>query len=136
MALDINRALLYGNPDGTWRDSRNAKQYLTIVDGVVGGEGNGPLSPDEVQSRVLVAGRNPATVDAVACRLMDFDSKSLPIVREAFAQHRWPIADGGMEEIMVMDKRVGRIVPLKEVRPALTGGFKPHFGWIGSIEEK
>jgi uncharacterized protein (DUF362 family) len=134
MALDINRALLYGNPDGTWRDSEYPKQYLTIVDGIIGGEGNGPLCPDDVQSKVLIAGGNPATVDAVACRLMGFDSKSLPILREAFAQHRLPIADHNMEEITVVDERVGRIVPLKEVTPAVTGGFKPHFGWIGQLE--
>lgn len=136
MALDINRALLYGNPDGTWRDSESPKQYLTIVDGIIGGEGNGPLYPDEVQSKVLIAGRNPATVDAVACRLMGFDPKSLSILREAFAKHRWPIADRNMGQIMVMDERVGWTVRLKEVIPAVTGGFKPHFGWVGSIEEK
>jgi hypothetical protein len=48
MVLDLNRALLYGNMDGSWREAGQAKNYLTIVDGIVGGDGNGPLYPAPV----------------------------------------------------------------------------------------
>jgi uncharacterized protein (DUF362 family) len=131
MALDLNRALLYGNPDGTWRESSGpAKRYLAMVDGIVGGQGNGPLCPDPAPSKVLFGGRNPAVIDAVAARLMDFDPDSLPIVAGAFASHRWPIADRSMEAIMVADgRRDGRSIPLAEIEPAIAGGFEPHFGW-------
>jgi glycosyltransferase involved in cell wall biosynthesis len=50
MVLDLNHALLYGNMDGSWREAGQAKNYLTIVDGIVGGEGNGPLCPAPVKS--------------------------------------------------------------------------------------
>jgi uncharacterized protein (DUF362 family) len=129
MALDLNRALLYGNPDGTWREAGERKPYLAIVDGIVGGEGNGPLSPDPVDSNVIIIGTDPAAVDAVACKLMGFDPMKVPIVREAFATHRWPIATCRMSEIEVQDDRVGRVIPLDEVQPAVPGGFRPHFGW-------
>ena len=73
MALDLNRSLLYGNPDGSLREAGKAKHYLAIVDGIIGGQGNGPLCPDPVGSNVLIAGTDPAAVDAVAARLMGFD---------------------------------------------------------------
>lgn len=135
MALDLNRALLYGNPDGTWREAGQTKRCLTIVDGIIGGEGNGPLCPDPVDSGVMIVGQDPAVVDAVACRLMGFDPERVPIVREAFAAHRWPISNQTLPEIQVHDERVGKLVPLREVAPAVPGGFKPHFGWTNLGKE-
>jgi uncharacterized protein (DUF362 family) len=130
MALDLNRALLYGRADGSWRDAGRARHYLAIVDGVIGGQGNGPLCPDPADSRVLLAGRDPAAVDALACRLMGFDPADLPIVAHAFEPHRWPITRTRLDGLRVFDARVGAELALSEVAPALPGGFTPHFGWL------
>jgi len=43
---------------------------LTVVDAVVGMEGNGPGSGDPVPIGTLLAGSNPLAVDAVACELV------------------------------------------------------------------
>lgn len=131
MALDLNRALFYGNLDGTWREAGNRKHFLCIVDGIVGGEGDGPTRPNPVKSKVLVAGSNPAEIDATVSRLMGFEPSMIPLVRESFALHRWPISSRNLEEIEVDDLRCGssgRIL-LKNVAPAVPGGFEPHFGW-------
>jgi len=129
MALDLNRALLYGRSDGSWSDGVQTRRYLAIVDGIVGGQGNGPLCPDPADSRVLLAGRDPAAVDAVACRLMGFDPAELPIVAHAFAAHRWPIARQPLDAIRVRDERVGAELALRDLALAVPGGFTPHFGW-------
>ena len=129
MALDLNRALLYANSDGTWRDRDHPKTYLAIVDGITGGQGNGPLCPDPVQSNVLVSGTNPAEVDAVVSKLMGFNPCQIPIVRSAFDAHCWPIATKPMGSISVFDGRVGHELDLDGIAPAVTGGFVPHFGW-------
>jgi uncharacterized protein (DUF362 family) len=131
MALDLNRVLMYGNPDGTFREAAHPKPYLTIVDGVVGGEGNGPLDPDPVTSRVLICSDNPGEADAVAAKLMGFAIDRLSIVREAFTEHRWPIAKGRTSDIQVYDSRIAKQVALDDIEPALPGGFRPHFGWPG-----
>ena len=129
MALDLNRCLLYGNRDGTWREYGARKRYLSIMDGVLGGEGNGPLCPEAVRAGVLVSAVNPAVLDAVAARLMGFPLDALPIVTRAFDDHRWPIADRRIEDIIIDDGRVGRSVTLRDLETAVPGGFKPHFGW-------
>lgn len=129
MALDLNRGLLYANPDGTWREPSEAKRYLAIVDGIVGGQGNGPICPEGVDSGVLLGGDNPAVVDAVAAKLIGFGPDDLPIVRHAFDKHRWPIADREMASVRVEDGRAGATIPLEAVKAAVPGGFEPHFGW-------
>ena len=112
------------------REANAPKPYLGIVDGIIGGEGNGPLCPDAVSSGVLIAGDNPAELDAVACRLMGFEPAAVPLVREAFdLEHRWPIARCPMAEVRVWDERVQAEISLSAVSPAIAGGFRPHFGW-------
>ncbi|KYK37102.1 MAG: hypothetical protein AYK18_10845 [Theionarchaea archaeon DG-70] len=46
---------------------------LTIIDGITGGEGMGPLSSDPVNFQTLIASGNVVVADAVACTLMGFD---------------------------------------------------------------
>jgi len=136
MVHDLNRALLYGNPDGTWRRPSEAKNCLIIVDGIVSGEGNGPLEADAVRSRVLFAGDNAAEVDAVACKLMGFNPNLIPLVREAFAPHSLPLCSQRMTDVTVSDGRVGKKIPLEEVVPAIPEGFRPHFGWKNILSRR
>ena len=86
---------------------------------------------DEHVSRLLLAGRDPAVVDAVAARLMGFDPLGIPIVAHAFEPHRWPITGRSPASIRVHDGRLGRELALSELAPAIPGGFTPHFGWSG-----
>ncbi|HOX28620.1 MAG TPA: DUF362 domain-containing protein, partial [bacterium] len=51
MVLDLNRALLYGDANGLL-DPGGKKRYLAIIDGIVGGQGNGPLEPDAAAAGV------------------------------------------------------------------------------------
>jgi len=129
MSLDLNRALLFGNSDGRIVPGRRRK-YIAIVDGIVSGEGNGPISPKKVSAGVLLSSTDPAAVDAVAARLMGFDIAQLPIVREAFARHELPISDGTIDDVRVSQVDAVGNVGLQEVRPAIGRSFEPHFGWL------
>src|SRR5580658_3188065 len=52
------------------------KQFA-IVDGILGMEGNGPIQGTPKHVGVLVAGRDPAAVDATCCRVMGIDPKAI-----------------------------------------------------------
>lgn len=134
MALDLNRALLYGNRDGSLRSATQPKRYFCIVDGIIGGEGNGPIDPDPVASNVIIAGGNPAEVDAVAAKLMGFAIDRVPIVIRAFDDHEWPIACTPLDELRCFDERFDLELSIHEVPPALPGGFRPHPGWPDVIQ--
>jgi uncharacterized protein (DUF362 family) len=48
-------------------------RHFAIVDGIVGMEGNGPIQGTRKYAGVLVAGADPAAVDATCCRIMRID---------------------------------------------------------------
>lgn len=56
---------------------------FTIVDGIVGMEGNGPIQGTAVNAGVLIFGDDPVAVDATAARLMQIDPAKVNYLREA-----------------------------------------------------
>lgn len=56
---------------------------LTIVDGILAMEGDGPNSGTPRQLNWLLAGENPVAVDLVAARLIGIATELLPVEREA-----------------------------------------------------
>jgi hypothetical protein len=96
--LDLNRILLYGRSDGTLADEPQ-REVVHVVDAVVAGQGDGPLAPEPLPLRMLLAGRNPAAVDWVAARLLGYDPLRIPIAREAFGRFRWPLTTFGQADV-------------------------------------
>jgi uncharacterized protein (DUF362 family) len=68
-ARDLNTILLYADEDGQLQP-RRTRGYVAIVDGIVGGEAEGPVRPRPRPANVLMGGEEPLSVDVVACRLM------------------------------------------------------------------
>ena len=58
--------------------------YLTVVDGIIAGEGNGPMSPDPKACGVIIAGTHPVAVDCAAATLMGFDWQKLRLLKNSF----------------------------------------------------
>jgi len=104
MVLDLNQAFF-----------QKPRRYLSIVDGIIAGDGNGPMEADAKPCGVLLAGTNPAAVDFVCAKLMGFDWQKLPMIREGLRQF------GVKPEDIKAD--IGE--PFR---------FTPHFGWKGHIE--
>lgn len=53
------------------------KPDLTIVDGAIGQDGDGPLYGRQANLGVLLAGRDSLTIDLVACKLVNVDPRSI-----------------------------------------------------------
>lgn len=135
MVLDLNRCLLYGNSDGTFR-AHSPKRYYTVVDGLVGMEGMGPMQGDPVQSGVVLGGADPAAVDMVAARVMGFDWRKIPVIREAFNLKTMPITSLTPEDVVVQSDIPGWSGRFLDIEPNEFLHFRPHFGWKGHIEYK
>lgn len=56
------------------------KPDLTLIDGIVGGNGPCPAPVYPVNSNMLIAGSNPVETDRAAVRFMGFDPKSIPLL--------------------------------------------------------
>ncbi len=135
MCLDL-KVLLYGNPDGTLRapTAGNRKRHYVLVDGILAGEGRGPMNPDPVDAGIVVFGVHPPSVDAACAYLMGFDPDKVPIVRQAFLCSHLPLAESRWQDVRLVSERPAWNGLLPEIGDAATFHFTPHFGWTGQIE--
>lgn len=63
---------------------------FTIVDGIIGLEGDGPASGNARPLGVLLASANPAAIDVVAARMLGFKPLEVPTVRLTLARGMTP----------------------------------------------
>jgi len=134
MVLDLNRALLYADTDGRLHD-QPVRRFFSIVDGIIAGEGNGPLDPTPKSCGLIVAGFNSLAVDTACARLMGFDMSRIPLLREAFQHHPLPLMRHGADAIECFinsSEDAGSLASLD----GTCSPFVPHFGWTGRIEAR
>jgi len=138
MCCDLNRCLYYSDARGLHLDApAPVRTVLTIIDGVLAGEGEGPLATSDVPLGAVIAGTDPVAVDLVAVRLMGFDERKLEKLRG-------PMEDEGPRITAVRradDVRVGEVArgAARPVDRALDeiGWERPfvaHAGWLGHVE--
>ncbi|MGE4178393.1 MAG: DUF362 domain-containing protein [Limisphaerales bacterium] len=132
MVLDLNKCLL--GFDGEGKPRQTPRRYLAVVDGVVGGDGNGPMAPDPHPCGLLLAGTHPLAVDCAAATFMGFDWTKIRMLRGAFAM-RPPYAPGFEPSALRICSNVptwnGPLTTIDRVFE-----FRPHFGWVGAIERR
>lgn len=132
MVLDLNKCLF--SFDGAGERRSKPVRYLAVVDGIIGGEGNGPMAPDAKPCGVIIAGTHPLAVDGVAATLMGFDPQRIRMLKNGFAMRELNFAPFKLEDIEVISNKPawnGRLTAMEE-----TFAFKPHFGWTGAIENQ
>ena len=132
MVVDLNKCLFHF--DGKGRPRTEPLRYLAVVDGIIAGEGNGPMAPDPKPCGMILAGTNPVAVDSVCCALMGFDWRKLKMLAGAFAVRTKKIAAFAHDEIRVVSNDATKTKMLGEYRKEDGFAFKPHFGWVGAVE--
>lgn len=131
MVLDLNRLLLYGRVDGSISRTPLRRVY-SLTDGLVAGQGNGPLSPTDMWLGAVTFSASSPHADLAHAALMHFDEQRIPLVREAFGLTTLRLTDHGPGAIEVHHR--GRILSLAEVAADLGRPFRPPDGWIGQVE--
>jgi uncharacterized protein (DUF362 family) len=97
--LDLNKVARYVDKEGRLRETPQ-RRYLCVVDGVYGGENDGPILPSVRHDGVLMASRNPVLIDLVTCLLMGLDPEGIKQVRQAFEIQRFPLINRPYEDVM------------------------------------
>ena len=134
MSDDLNRILMYANTDGSMRPAGKAKKFFSIVDGIVGMEGNGPVAGTRTNSGIIIAGDNPVAVDAVCAKIMGLDWQKLPLISRCFESHAYPLIDSDYASIQPTSNVGAWNKPLLEWEYSSLLHFKPHFGWVEHVE--
>ncbi|MBZ5598756.1 MAG: DUF362 domain-containing protein [Acidobacteriia bacterium] len=138
MCLDLNKIVLYGNPDGSLRAAapQNRKRHYVLVDGILAGQGRGPMNPDPFPAGIAAFGLHAPSVDAACACLMGFDPDKIPIIRQAFQCHHFALAEHGWRDVTLTSNRAAWNGPVVNVPASETFHFEPHFGWKGHIERE
>jgi len=137
MALDLNLIISYGDTDGTLRDQSQSgkKRLINIVDGLIGGQKNGPLNPDPIVSKLIGFSNDTVAIDSVFGRLMGFDLARLSIVSRAYSLTKYPLTDfSSWNEVEVNSNVPEWNMKLGSISPEACMHFEPHFGWVGHME--
>jgi uncharacterized protein (DUF362 family) len=132
MTLDLNKALFYFNGEGQPRSK--PLRYLTIVDGIIAGEGDGPMSPDARPAGVIVAGANPVAVDTACTLIMGFEYEKVRVVARAWEVKDDPLVPFRPEKVRCFSNLEKWAGSFEEISLTPHLGFRPHFGWKGQIE--
>lgn len=134
MTADLAKILFFADADGVFHDKPQRKM-LCVVDGIVGGENNGPLAPDAKRAGCLVMGTHPIAVDMVTTRLMGFDVSKVKQFTVVDGPD-WPFGLSKPDDIAVMldghPMSGSRFFDGASKAPYF--GFTPHPGWVGQIE--
>lgn len=99
MAVDINRILLYSDTLGRLLPKRK-RCYMALIDGIIGGEGEGPLRPKQVRSGAIILGYNPVATDIVGTAYMGIDYTKIKSFMEKGTERR-KLKSFGAEEIVI-----------------------------------
>jgi uncharacterized protein (DUF362 family) len=127
MTLDLARIVHYADTDGRLSEEP-ARRHLLLLDGIVAGEGNGPLVPTPATAGTLLFCDNVAFGDRLACRLMGFDPARIPLIDSAFSDLRFPIAPRAARPVeIVLD---GGECGEDDIPTALGRSFRPPDGWM------
>lgn len=131
--LDINCLLYFGSTDGSIYASKK-RRIICIVDGIIAGQGEGPISCEPFYSNLLIAGVNSVSVDAVCAKIMGFDYKKIPSITHAFNKSSFPLVNFGYESIEVLSDIEKFNKRLSDIDAKDVFRFIPPYGWKGHIE--
>lgn len=129
MTLDLNRIALYGTADATLADEVQRK-VVHIVDGVVAGQGNGPLASDEFPLGRIFAGSNAAAVDWVAAHFLGYDPMRIPLLRMAYGEFHWKVVDFDSSEPALLEENGDRVTAIGLGDFALKSSAIVPAGWV------
>lgn len=138
MCIDLNRCLYYSNAQGNFFDAKTpVRTVLTILDGIIAGEGEGPLAPVDVPLGAVLAATDPVAIDIAAVRLMGFDEKKISKIYEAMRADTLRVtqvrdaSEIRVAEVATPDFQLREIAPDQIVCQHI---FEPHCGWTEHIE--
>ncbi|MBK5291190.1 MAG: DUF362 domain-containing protein [Acidobacteriia bacterium] len=131
--VDLNRVVRYAGRDGRLRKEPQ-RSILSLVDGVLAGDRDGPLAPTPRPAGMLLAGFNPVAVDLAMARVMGFRHQAIATLRHALnREHEYPLVNFEACDLQTISNQ-RRWNGLHPDRSGAHLGFVPNKGWQGHIE--
>lgn len=131
-ALDLTHTILYSDKNGKLCDTPQ-RNFFSIIDGIIGGERDGPLSPTCKYCGVIIAGFNPLFVDTAAARLMGFDPSKIRMLHEGWLKSWLSMTKSTPNELFIKSNNSNYELLFSNTKNKYLN-YLPPKGWIGHIE--
>lgn len=88
------------------------KPVLTVIDGFVGMEGNGPVQGSPVKMDLIIASKDVVAADAIGCRAIGLDPNSFSHIRKANLRGL-----GNIDNIKIVGEKIDDVIrPFKKAK--------------------
>lgn len=132
--LDINRAFFYYNFKEKKMDNEIQRNYLVIMDGIISGHKESPLTPSPIMTHILLASFNPVALDTIVSALMGFDFKKIPQIYQAYNNMKYPLVKYTSDEILIRSEK-SEIKDINSIYMKKNHyNFQPSLGYKNHIE--
>ena len=81
--MDLNKVAIFGKTDGTLTKEPQ-RVLFSLCDGIIGGQGDGPLQPDPLPLGVICFSNHSGLTDICMATLMGFDFQKIPLLAKAY----------------------------------------------------
>jgi uncharacterized protein (DUF362 family) len=131
MSLDLQMIISYGRCDGRLSET-SQRRMMCITDGVIAGEGEGPLAPEPVSIGTVTVATNPAAADWVNAVVLGLDPSAIPLTRGAFGGWQYPLASFSPDDIAI--ELDGNPIGWVQAGDHFARPIRAPRGWIGRCE--
>lgn len=118
------------------------KPHLTVLDGIVGMEGDGPASGNLRNMNLIMAGRDAVAIDSCIARIIGLEARDIPVTREAFKMglgemeaSRIELAGDDINGFIKGDFKLPQTTPLKLVPRAIANSFASFIRFKPAIDD-
>lgn len=129
--LDLNKIIEYSDKSGIIHNGKQ-RRCFSVIDGIIAGEGEGPMRPSSRKCGIIMAGEDFTLMDCIAARIMGFDYKKIPhlaqSIKSKYASH---------EDLVGKVKLYSNCDEIKNVISSNNQyfyKFEPSLGWKEHIE--
>ena len=125
--IDLNKILFYSDKEGKIKKEKQRKT-LYICDGVYAGEKKGPIQPSLRKAGIVIFGINPVMIDLAISRILGFNYRKIPMIKEAFNQKTLRLTNYDPNNLTIFSNRkYWNHKKLTEIKKTLN--FIPPPGW-------
>lgn len=124
MVLDLNKIAVLGKSDGTL-SIEPQRQVFSLSDGIIGGQGDGPLKPEPLSLGIVAFTNHSGMNDLAMANLMGFDTNKIPLLKT--------MEDLSKEEKFII-KWDGMETSLKQLKKLAVKTMPPP-GWVDYLKQ-
>jgi len=120
MVMDLNQIVYFGTADGGLAPSQQ-REFYSLSDGIIGGQGDGPLFPDPLPLGVVGFTNSSALNDVCMAHLMGMNVDKIPLLRAAMG-----FMQSGGQKILLNGEEIG----IEDLNNHSVSAVMPP-GWVG-----